>query len=77
MNSYETCVTQFKIKDLTAGGGMQRWLEDSDLDKIMQNYDANSDGVHHLFPTPAAEDCESLGRAILHGLQGLNSLISR
>ena len=34
---------------------MQRWLDDSDLDRIMQNYDANNDGE-----PPSSRDTSSI-----------------
>ena len=39
-------------RQVLAGAWMQHWLEDSDLDRIMKNYDANEDGeCAHLLST--------------------------
>lgn len=51
-------------------GCVQRWLEDSDLDKIMQNYDANNDGE----PICASTTCS--GRALLSECSGVYELLS-
>ena len=40
---------------MTVSYFMQRWLDDSDLDRIMQNYDANNDGE-----PPAPHDTSSI-----------------
>ncbi len=50
---------------VTAGACMQRWLEDTDLDKIMQNYDANNDGKHLLRSTAAVEERTNTRESIL------------
>ena len=53
------------VMHVTAGACMQRWLEDTDLDKIMQNYDANNDGKHLLRSTAAVEERTNTRESIL------------